>query len=630
MPPRNSGCGDADDDINDEITIIPPLPHCLAIVSLISVIADYRYRGYVPLSMVLCPLSVAYVYFSNCIDSEKKASKKKTAATSAGTSGDAARDLSHLDDLNTEFDASQYDLESLRMVNELSLAYRPVVAFPSHLAKESSAHSITKIDLTECGIRRLDNLVYFSSLDCLVLDHNELESIFSIPPIPSLTTLWCNNNCIRSLNIFLMEVQEKFPRINYLSLMRNPAVPSIADSLLEEGSNSSKSESGLSNDKATQGAYTFNSEWFGKITISSSASYNNAVIQSDIADALDSIRNREVLLEHQKYRIAVISKLPTLRVLDGADVTYEEYTASREKGAGDWLMEGELDTDETSIWKWPEGYSPPTEWLRDTKKLGLIRQVQQELEDSVKKLLGRSYRELAASTYWDINKKTISRYLEASLWTGNYNGVSVCDAILETIRWRIQDKIPFSDKVLLRSGLENGMINISGCSKDGRPIMYVDFANDKLDYYVNGRCVIYAYERAVQMMSPAHQEFVLLMNMAHFGFRNMPPMSIVSEMSNLFGKHMPRRLGNVFLLNVSYVVNLVYDMVSMSLSDVTKKKFRFLSGSKEEQRRCLLEYIDEDVLASAFGGTRDVDFNVDEFLAGDPYLREGTEKPLYS
>jgi hypothetical protein len=49
-------------------------------------------------------------------------------------------------------------------------------------------------------------------------------------------------------------------------------------------------------------------------------------------------------------------------------------------------------------------------------------------------VLNADYRELAAKTYWDINKNTIARYCESSMWTTKLNGVPIADAIYETIR----------------------------------------------------------------------------------------------------------------------------------------------------------------------------------------------------
>lgn len=42
--------------------------------------------------------------------------------------------------------------------------------------------------------RSFSNLACFSALQTLVLDKNDLEDIKACPTIPTLTTLWFNNN----------------------------------------------------------------------------------------------------------------------------------------------------------------------------------------------------------------------------------------------------------------------------------------------------------------------------------------------------------------------------------------------------------------------------------------------------
>ena len=47
-------------------------------------------------------------------------------------------------------------------------------------------------------------------------------------------------------------------------------------------------------------------------------------------------------------------------------------------------------------------------------------------------------------------------------------------------------------------------------------------------------------------------------------------------------RHMCRRIAVIYIVNVSMFVNVAYDMVSFAISEVTRKKLRFLSGSKEQ------------------------------------------------
>lgn len=56
----------------------------------------------------------------------------------------------------------------------------------------------------------------------------------------------------------------------------------------------------------------------------------------------------------------------------------------------------------------------------------------------------------------DVNKKTIARYCEASLWQPLFNGVPISTAIARTAEWRSTDNIPVHDLGILEKGLASG------------------------------------------------------------------------------------------------------------------------------------------------------------------------------
>ena len=74
-----------------------------------------------------------------------------------------------------------------------------------------------------------DNLKTYKRWETLIIDKNNLSSIELIPKIETLQTLWCNNNEIEDLVNFMDHINEKFVNLKYLSMMRNPACPSLMD-----------------------------------------------------------------------------------------------------------------------------------------------------------------------------------------------------------------------------------------------------------------------------------------------------------------------------------------------------------------------------------------------------------------
>ena len=79
---------------------------------------------------------------------------------------------------------------------------------------------MTNLNLTEVDLESFRNLEHFSQLTTLILDKNYLPGLSDCPVIPTLETLWINNNAIEDLPSFMDECCAKFPNLRYLSMMR--------------------------------------------------------------------------------------------------------------------------------------------------------------------------------------------------------------------------------------------------------------------------------------------------------------------------------------------------------------------------------------------------------------------------
>jgi len=84
---------------------------------------------------------------------------------------------------------------------------------------------VKQLDLSYNSIQKVTNIQKFKQLGSLVLDNNQLDSTQDFPSIPTLQTLWVNNNQISDLKSFLDGVVKSFPNLTYLSMLKNPACP---------------------------------------------------------------------------------------------------------------------------------------------------------------------------------------------------------------------------------------------------------------------------------------------------------------------------------------------------------------------------------------------------------------------
>lgn len=67
------------------------------------------------------------------------------------------------------------NLKDFQSGEDLSLAFRSFYCIPNGIAKSRRAYTIKKVDLTETLITDMSNLKFFSNLQTLVLDKNELS-----------------------------------------------------------------------------------------------------------------------------------------------------------------------------------------------------------------------------------------------------------------------------------------------------------------------------------------------------------------------------------------------------------------------------------------------------------------------
>jgi hypothetical protein len=440
---------------------------------------------------------------------------------------------------------------------------------------------------------------------------------------------------MKDLKKFLLEILDKFPNLEYLSMMRNPIVPDVIEDTIDDTLNEEDEETirELGGHDEDQEEEDLSPNIANNIT---GRLMNNLSPQNFMkawtwengtsTDKYEEVTTKQVMDKHKCYRIAVIQYLPHLRMLDAETVTPEERELATEPGYTSefWEMVAEAAPPEVPIvrgkWEWPAGFTPPEHILNDPQKVEMMSTVERDLDES-----GGDFRNQALHTFWDVNKKTVARYLEAGLWTGTLNNKSIKDAILETIKFRLSYPMPYTNREVLRRGLESGSMMVEGWSKNMRPLVFFcPGRDDKLDYSTNGICLVYSIERAIQRMNGDATEYILIVDCSNFGYRNVPPINAMSDMAQILGNHMAKRLGAVYVINTGYVVSWVYDMVSMFMNDITKKKFRFIKGSKDVIGKQMSELIDLSMIPKEYGGTRPKSlletFDVDTYLSDDPFL----------
>jgi len=111
---------------------------------------------------------------------------------------------------------------------EVALTRRHLKAIPDDIVNDQGA-TATKLDLSDNEISSLKNLDRFTKLGTLILDRNGIKHLgtLDIPSVPSLHTLWLNNNDLNDLKGTMDVLARASPGLSYLSMLKNPAVPNM-------------------------------------------------------------------------------------------------------------------------------------------------------------------------------------------------------------------------------------------------------------------------------------------------------------------------------------------------------------------------------------------------------------------
>ena len=121
-------------------------------------------------------------------------------------------------------------------------------------------------------------------------------------------------------------------------------------------------------------------------------------------------------------------------------------------------------------------------------------------------------------------------------------------------------------------------------------------------------------------MPPDKNELICLLDAKDLGMMNAPSIQFIGETIEVLSRHYPKRMGQLFVVNVSSIVYFFWDLFSMTLSEVTRKKIQFVTDDKEEMRRRIGEFIGVEELLPEFGGSRVDVFDMKSYLDSDAHL----------
>lgn len=109
-------------------------------------------------------------------------------------------------------------------VKEIILINEDLTDIPQDILNEKSV-DVRLLNLSHNNLQKLYGLEWFSKLEELVLDNNDIDDSSCFPRIPTLKSLTLNNNKLVDLKSLMNKVSKSYPSLEYLSLLGNKICP---------------------------------------------------------------------------------------------------------------------------------------------------------------------------------------------------------------------------------------------------------------------------------------------------------------------------------------------------------------------------------------------------------------------
>ncbi|KAJ3061564.1 hypothetical protein HDU99_005520, partial [Rhizoclosmatium hyalinum] len=221
-----------------------------------------------------------------------------------------------------------------------------------------------------------------------------------------------------------------------------------------------------------------------------------------------------------------------------------------------------------------KGY-PFNGWTEPQKQLAT--KLKSEIQDEFIHLTGKP---LAGEEEWASSDETIARYCKAS----KFDAAKALAMITKTLQWR-RDFRPTEIKPEdVEMEARDGKMFYSGFDRMGRPILH--FRNSQLsknpDRYL--KFIVFMVENGLALCQKGAMQITIVVEA-----EGISPFSIQSPMLyvkflDILSSHYVETLGSLLLVDPSWYIPVIYNLVSGLIDPVTKAKINFILTKKKESK----------------------------------------------
>ncbi|KAJ3291016.1 hypothetical protein HDU79_002730 [Rhizoclosmatium sp. JEL0117] len=222
-----------------------------------------------------------------------------------------------------------------------------------------------------------------------------------------------------------------------------------------------------------------------------------------------------------------------------------------------------------------------------------------------------------------LSDECLVRYLKATKWQLDESVVRLQD----TLQWRREFRPRENQWDDLKEICGIGWQYLNGFDKKGRPILTGvarlggGMGNGK-KYDDSIRYIFYLCEKAMMAMPKGVSQLCIVTEFSGSSMFNSYPISYSIKLLTIMERHYPEILGTVIIVNPSWYIPVLYNMLRPIADPATLAKVHFASSNGKQERKAeqgtggwvnLLDIVDDNMLPVELGGSLNFVFDINEY-----------------
>ncbi|KAI9649141.1 Phosphatidylinositol transfer protein (PITP) [Ciborinia camelliae] len=173
-----------------------------------------------------------------------------------------------------------------------------------------------------------------------------------------------------------------------------------------------------------------------------------------------------------------------------------------------------------------------------------------------------------------LTRECLCRYLRATKWSAT----EAPKRLLGTLTWRREYGVSDLTGDDLSIENETGKQFILGYDNEGRPCHYLNPGRQNTEPSPKQvQHLVFMLERCIDLMIPGQWTLALLINFKSSKSRSntAPGIGMAREVLNILQTHYPERLGRALIINIPWMVNGFFKLITPFIDPLTKEKLKF-------------------------------------------------------